>query len=103
MTSPGGSRNRKRGGEAPAPLTPRGCTLGGYPSILIDIPRLRQSDFDATTDDTAWRAGVNLWFSAWESSPAGSLRSDDASLAKAAGMGRDIKSWGRVREVAMQG
>lgn len=103
MTSPGGSRNRKRVAEVPAPLTPRECTLGGYPSILIDIPRLRQSDFDATTDDTAWRAGINLWFSCWESSPAGSLRADDPALAKAAGMGRDIKSWMRIKAIAIRG
>jgi hypothetical protein len=87
----------------PAPLSPPECNLGGYPSILIDIPRLRQSDFDASTDDTAWRAGFNLWFSAWESTPAGSLRADDPSLAKAAGLGRDQKTWGRVKKAAMQG
>lgn len=71
--------------------------------MMIDVPRLRQSDFDAATDDTAWRAGFNLWFSAWESTPAGSLRADDASLAKAAGIGRDMDTWARVKSAAMQG
>lgn len=101
--SRGGGTARECGGKLSAPLTPPECTLSGYPSILIDIPRLRQSDFDATTDDTAWRAGFNLWFSAWESTPAGSLRGDDPSLAKAAGMGRDVKGWLRVKDVALQG
>lgn len=99
----GGTRTRKRGDQLPPPLTPLECALSGYPAILIDIPRLRQSDFDATTDDTAWRAGLNLWFSAWESKPAGSLRADDAALAKSAGMGRDIRGWLRVKELALQG
>lgn len=86
------------------PLTPPECSLDGYPSMLIDIHRLRQSDFDAITDDSAWRAGLNLWFSAWTSVPAGSLRADDASLAKAAGLGKDLKSWARAKKNgAMQG
>lgn len=91
------------GGTAVAPLTPIECTLSGYNAILIDIPRLRQSDFDAITDDAAWRAGMNLWFSAWQSTPTGSLRSDDPALARAAGLGRDIKGWRRVKETALQG
>lgn len=90
-------------GTAPAPLTPPECSLSGYPAILIDIPRLRQSDFDATQDDTAWRAGFNLWFSAWESVPAGSLRADDIALAKAAGIGRDIRTWARIKAIALAG
>jgi hypothetical protein len=94
---------RRANGAPVAPLTPPECTLSGYPAVLIDIPRLRQSDFDATTDDAAWRAGVNLWFAAWESTPAGSLRADDASLARAAQLGRDLKAWGRVKAAAMRG
>lgn len=100
-----GAESRQNGAaaELPPPLVPAECSLSGYPSILIDIPRLRQSDFDATPNDTAWRAGVNLWFSAWESTPAGSLRGDDPALARAAAMGRDIKGWLKIRESALQG
>lgn len=89
---------------APVPLTPPECSMDGYSSMLIDIHRLRQSDFDAIDDDSAWRAGLNLWFSAWISVPAGSLRADDASLAKAAGLGRDLATWAKVKAGgAMQG
>lgn len=97
------TRKSRSAPALPQPLTPAECSLSGYPAMLIDIPRLRQSDFDATPDDAAWRAGLNLWFSSWESVPAGSLRADDAALAKAAGLGRDLRTWGRVKTTAMQG
>lgn len=92
-----------RSAKPPRPLVPADCTMAGYPAMLLDIVRLRQSDFDATQDDTAWRAGVNLWLSAYQSVPAGSLQDGDAALAKAAQLGRDLKTWKRVRKAAMQG
>lgn len=86
-----------------APLTPEDCDLRDFPRMMIDVSRLRQSEFDATPDDCAWRAGLNLWFSAWHSVPAGSLANDDAALAKAAGLGRDLKTWRDVKEIALRG
>jgi len=71
--------------------------------MMIDISRLRQSKFDAMADDSAWRAGINLWFSAWHSIPAASLENDDEDLAKAAGLGRDLRTWMRIREKALRG
>ena len=71
------------------PLTPTRCDLRDFPRMMLDITRLRSSEFDTTLDDAAWRAGVNLWMSAWHQVPAASLQNDDASLAKAAGLGRD--------------
>jgi len=87
----------------PAPLTPSNCDLSDFPRMMIDIQRLRQSGFDAIIDDSAWRAGVNLWLSAWHSVPAGSLDADDAALTKAAGLGRDLRTWSAVRDNAMRG
>lgn len=89
--------------SAPAPLTPANCDLRDFSRMMIDISRLRQSDFDAITDDSAWRAGVNLWFSAWHSVPAGSLADDEAGLAKAAGLGRDLRTWRKIRTDALNG
>ncbi len=85
------------------PLTPPECDLRDFPRMMLDITRLRQSDFDATPDDSAWRAGLNLWFSAWHSVPAGSLSDDEAALAKAAGLGRDLRTWRKVKSAAMRG
>ncbi len=85
------------------PLTPAGCDLRDFPRMMVDIPRLRGSEFDATTDDSAWRAGFNLWLTAWHQVPAASLCADDASLAKAAGLGRDLRTWRKVRSIALRG
>jgi len=85
------------------PLTPPDCDLRDFPRMMIDIPRLRGSAFDETTDDTAWRAGVNLWFSSWHRIPAASLPNTDEGLAKAAGLGRDVRTWRQVRSIALRG
>jgi hypothetical protein len=85
------------------PLTPEDCDLQDFPRMMIDIPRLRGSAFDSTLDDSAWRAGVNLWMAAWHQVPAASLDSDDAQLAKAAGLGRDLKTWRKLKAEALRG
>lgn len=86
-----------------APLTPPDCDLQDFPRMMVDIPRLRGSDFDATLDDGAWRAGVNLWLSAWHQVPAASLPDDDVALTKAAGLGRDVRTWRKLRAEALRG
>lgn len=89
--------------ESLPPLTPLECDLRDFPRMMIDITRLRASAFDATPDDAAWRAGVNLWFSGFHSIPAASLDNDDGALCKAAGLGRDLRTWRKVRAAAMRG
>lgn len=71
--------------------------------MMIDIPRLRGSEFDSILDDGAWRAGLNLWLTSWHQVPAGSLPDDDASLAKHAGLGRDVRTWRKVKAEALRG
>lgn len=86
-----------------APLTPAGCDLSDFPRMMLDIRRLRSSSFDSTLDDSAWRAGLNLWMSAWHQTPAASLEDVEPELAKAAGLGRDVKTWRKVKAVALRG
>ncbi len=88
--------------HAPAPLTPPTCDLKDFPRMMIDIPRLFGSGFDATGDDTAWRCGLTLWLKSWHQVPAASLDDDEALLAKLAGLGRDMKTWARVRAGALR-
>ncbi|MCG7348942.1 hypothetical protein [Sphingomonas sp. ACRSK] len=71
--------------------------------MMIDITRLRASDFDAVTSDGAWRAGVNLWLTSWHSVPAGSMPDTDSVLAKGAGLGRDLVTWAEVKTEALRG
>lgn len=89
--------------DLPSPLVPPEVDLRDFPRMMIDITRLRGSDFDAQVDDRAWRAGVNLWFSCWHSVPAGSLTDAPAALAKAAGLGRDLRTWDEVADGALRG
>jgi hypothetical protein len=71
--------------------------------MMIDITRLRASDFDAIGDDTAWRAGVNLWLTSWHSVPAGSMPDSDSVLAKGAQLGRDLATWSAIKAEALRG
>lgn len=88
--------------DLPAPLVPADCDLTDFDRMPIDIKSLRGSKFDAGLDDTAWRAGVNLWISAWHGAPAASLDDDDEALAVAAGL-RDLKKWARIKAKALRG
>ena len=69
----------------------------------LDVARLRDSDVAHQESGEAFRAAVLLWCVAWHQVPAASLPADDASLAKYAGFGRDLKSWRKVKEGALHG
>lgn len=86
-----------------APLTPPDCDLTDFRRMMLDIGRLRGSSFDATLNDSAWRAGLNLWMSSWHQVPAASLEDNEAELTKAAGLGRDVKTFRKLRAEAMRG
>lgn len=87
--------------DLPAPLTPADCDLSDFDRMPLDIKRLGGSKFDAGLDDSAWRAGLNLWMSSWHQRPAGSLDDDEEALCTAAGL-RDLKKWGKVKAKAMR-
>jgi hypothetical protein len=87
----------------PPPLTPPDCDISDFPRMMIDINRMRSSSFDAMPDSEAWRAGLNLWFSAWHQVPAASLPANDPELCKFSGLGRDVRTWASVRDAAMHG
>lgn len=65
--------------------------------------RLLSSDFDSRASDAQWRAAVCLWWAAWNQIPGASLPDDDVTLAKLANLGRDVRTWKRLREVALHG
>ncbi len=87
----------------PEPMTPAACDLRDFPRMMIDIVRLRASEFDAIADDGAWRAGFNLWLSSWHQVPAASLADDDTQLVKLAGLGRDLRTWRKLKAEALRG
>ena len=89
--------------ELPEPLTPAEADLQGYGFMPFYGHRLFGSDFNAKCNDAEWRAGVTLWWAAWNQVPAGSLPDDDAALCRLADLGRDIKTWCKLRLNALHG
>jgi len=87
----------------PDPLTPPGCDLRGLEYMPLLGARLFSSDFNAGASDGEWRAAVTLWWAAWCQVPAGSLPADDVVLCRLADLGRDMKTWKKVKERALSG
>lgn len=87
----------------PDPPVPADVDLRGLEYMPLFGNHLFGSQFNSTLDDGAWRAGVTLWWAAWNQKPAGSLPDDDVALAQLAGLGRDVKTWKRVRAHALHG
>lgn len=85
------------------PLTPSDCDLRGFPFLPIDIARLFGSAFHALASDSEWRAGVTLWLKSFHQVPAASLPDDDVALARLAELGRDLKTWKKLRARALHG
>jgi hypothetical protein len=69
----------------------------------LDIIRLFGSRFHAVATDAEWRAGVTLWAKSFHQVPAASVPDDDIELCRLAELGRDLKAWKTVREVALHG
>jgi hypothetical protein len=89
--------------ELPDPLTPPDCDLRGLEYMPLLGIRLFGSDFNTNASDSEWRAGVTLWWAAWQQVPAASLPDDDGALCRLADLGRDLKTWKKLREGALRG
>jgi hypothetical protein len=89
--------------QAPPPLVPPDVDLAGYGFMPLHGHRLFGSDFNALCSDAEWRAGVTLWWAAWNQVPAASLPDDDTALCRLADLGRDVRSWRKLRANALHG
>lgn len=89
--------------QLPDPLTPADCDLTDFAYMELDVRRLRDSKFAASSDGEAFRAAILLWCAAWHQIPAASLPDDDVELSNLAGFGRVIKEWKKVRVEALNG
>jgi hypothetical protein len=81
----------------PEPPVPADADLRHFPTMPLDVRRLRDSDLAGVEDGDVFRAAVLSWCAAWHQLPAGSLPDDDAALARLLGFGRDVRGWRRVR------
>ena len=85
------------------PLVPSEVDLRDFGFYPLDINRLFGSEFHAVTDDAAWRAGLTLWLKSYHQVPAGSIPDDDVALARLAELGRDTRTWKKLRKDALHG
>ncbi len=84
-------------------MTPTDCDLRGLEYMPLLGQRLFGSDFNGTATDSEWRAALTLWWAAWTQCPAGSLPDDDAALCRLADLGRDVKTWLKLKDKALHG
>jgi hypothetical protein len=89
--------------QLPAPLVPADVDLRGLDYMPLFGNHLFGSEFNAMASDEAWRAGVTLWWAAWNQQPAGSLPDNDVALCRLADLGRDVRGWKQIRDVALRG
>jgi len=89
--------------EEIAPLTPENCDLRGLEYMPLLGQHLFGSEFNARATDTEWRAAMTLWWAAWTQQPAASLPDDDIALCRLADLGRDSKTWRKIKQMALYG
>ena len=81
----------------PEPPVPEECTMGNNDYFPLYFRRLRKSRWWRGASDLARSRNIDLWGEAYEQQPAGSLPDDDIDLADAAGFGRDVASFQKVK------
>jgi hypothetical protein len=81
----------------PDPFTPAECDLRGYEWMPLFGARLFASNFEAHASDLAFRIAIKLYWECWQQVPAASLPNDDVQLCRLAGLGRDLKTWRKLR------
>ena len=89
--------------DLPPPPVPIDADLRHFPNMPLEVGRLRDSELAGVADAEVFRCAVLLWGAAWHQAPAGSLPDDNPSLARLAGLGRDLKTWTKLREQVLRG
>ena len=89
--------------QLPAPPVPADADLTHYDDMPLEVRRLRDSGIAGVADAEVFRCAVLLWCVAWHQVPAGSLPDEDADLCRLVGLGRDLKTWGRIKKGVMRG
>lgn len=89
--------------DFPQPLTPADCDLRSFQFMPLDVVRLRDSDIAVMVSGEEFRSAVMLWCASWHQVPAGSIPTDDRSLALLAGYGRAVAEWLKVKAGALRG
>jgi hypothetical protein len=86
-----------------APPVASEVDLSGFDYFPMYVARLFGSGFHSKASDSEWRAGVTLWLKSWDQHPPGSLPNDDIELCRLAELGRDQKTWRKLKGMALHG
>jgi hypothetical protein len=88
--------------ELPLPPVPIDANLTHFDDMPLEVRRFRDSAI-AGANAEVFRCSVLLWCAAWHQIPAGSLPSDDAELCRLVGLGRDLRTWRKLRKDVLRG
>ncbi|WP_257556446.1 YdaU family protein [Sphingobium sp. CFD-2] len=89
--------------DLPQPLTPAECDLQDFPFMPLHVARLRDSDLAAEESAEALGYALLLWCASWHQLPAGSLPDNEAVLTRLVNLGKDVRTFRKVRAAAMRG
>jgi hypothetical protein len=89
--------------ELPPPPTPADADLTHYDDMPLEVRRLRDSGIAGVANAEVFRCAVLAWCAAWHQVPAGSLPDSDADLCRLVGLGRDVKTWNRIKAGVLRG
>ena len=81
----------------PPPPVPADADLRHYDDMPLEVRRLRDSGIAGVADAEVFRCGLLTWCVAWHQVPAGSLPTADADLCRLVGLGRDLKTWKKIK------
>lgn len=87
----------------PTPPIPAFVDLRHYRDMPLEVQTLLDSTISGVGDAEIFRCAVLLWCKAWQQVPCGSLEDDDSTLARACGLGRDLKTWSRMKAQVLRG
>lgn len=87
----------------PPPPVPPDANLTHYDDMPLEVRRLRDSGIAGEPDAEIFRCAVLVWCAAWHQLPAGSLPNNDAELCRLVGLGRDLKTWNKLKRGVLRG
>lgn len=80
----------------PEPYVPAEVDLRDFEWYELDVRRLMQSPLNDLENAEAFRMAVRTWCIAWHETPAGSLPSEEATLCRLLGWGKDLRAFRKV-------
>ena len=89
--------------QLPPPPVPADADLTHYDDMPLEVRRLRDSGIAGVPDAEIFRCAVLLWCVAWHQLPAGSLPNDDDELCRLVGLGRDRRTWSKIKAGVLRG